>query len=49
MQEINTLFPLQNSWLLGFALLLAIVSIELSNKDKDTMAITGLFFAAFIY
>lgn len=49
MQEINNLFPLQNSWLLGLALLLAAVSIVLSNKDKDTWAIAGLFFAAFIY
>jgi len=47
MQEINNLFPLQNSWLLGFALLLAVVSIVLSNRNKDAWAITGLFFAAF--
>ncbi|MBS1689750.1 MAG: glycosyltransferase family 39 protein, partial [Bacteroidetes bacterium] len=43
----NNLFPLQNSWLLVLAFLLAAVSIVLSNKDKDAWAIASLFFAAF--
>lgn len=45
---LTQLFPLTHSWLLVLVFLLAIVSIILSNRDKNNIAVVVLFFAALL-